>query len=306
MPMRLSKKLTRINERLCHRGQALQIIGSDGEKVHLNNGRNVEKSLFYQRARKKHYIEQFDIIYGEDIERAEETIRNLKREACSKGGKRVQELYPEIRVRATENVLEAFRNGGIKHLRKGWGWSKGKTKSTSDGVRRISERKLGSRNPSWGKSPSSKTRERQSIRIKKRIKEGKFTPNLYNSKTHWQVEFKGRRYRSSWEAAFHGLNPDYEYETLRIEIDGRIVIVDFYLPAQKKAVEIKPKRHQSIQKRRLDNISQTLGMRGITFQILGEEFLVERWDEIQCLDFDSETMRKLNKARNEADKKNKN
>jgi hypothetical protein len=63
--------------------------------------------------------------------------------------------------------------------------------------------------------------------------------------THWNSEFDGKKYRSSWEAIFQYFNPDAEYESLRIlySYKGKefIYIVDFINHITKEVIEVKPK-----------------------------------------------------------------
>jgi len=91
---------------------------------------------------------------------------------------------------------------------------------------------------------SEESRERRSILLKQRIKDGIFTPRNNHWK-NWIVRLPdGIKYRSRWEWAFHLENPTFEYESIRIpyKINGkdRIYIIDFYDPYQKICYEIKP------------------------------------------------------------------
>jgi len=98
-------------------------------------------------------------------------------------------------------------------------------------------------------SPRIKEANRQSsIRMKKLIAEGKFTPCITNSWTRWKsfVEIDGviKKFRSSWEAVFYLLNPHLEYEKRRIQYKNdesyRNYIVDFEDSNNKILYEIKP------------------------------------------------------------------
>lgn len=91
-----------------------------------------------------------------------------------------------------------------------------------------------------------------SIRMKSKIKNGEFTPNVTNSWCHSLIKIKFIRnnkliegkYRSSWEAMFQLMHPDLLYEKLRIPyFDNNVphtYIVDFIDTNNKKIYEIKP------------------------------------------------------------------
>lgn len=97
----------------------------------------------------------------------------------------------------------------------------------------------------WNK-PSSK--ENQSNRIKKLIKDGVFTPPITNTWTHWNSIYyynkKEYKFRSSWEAAFWSVDKDLEFETLRIPYiylnKEHTYIVDFIDRKNKIVYEVKP------------------------------------------------------------------
>lgn len=99
---------------------------------------------------------------------------------------------------------------------------------------------------------------KQSERMKKLIKEGKFTPQITNSWTNSRHDFGFRkRFRSSWEAYFYvfhkNRNIDLEFEKIRIPYYNseqkreRIYLVDFYDPISKKLYEIKPDSERGYQ-----------------------------------------------------------
>lgn len=295
--MILSKKTKTINKRLFDAGIKLTIVECNGDDYVLSNGRVVDRILFINRSKKKHYLLEFDTIYGNDLGEAKNIIQKLKSAASRKGGIKVQEMYPEIRKQAIRNLRKANETGtSWKHIVENGSWSKGKTKNDHPSLKRLSERRKGKGNHRWGKHQSKEARQKQSETMRKKIKSGEFTPNLHNSKTHWQVEYNGKKYRSSWEAAFHHVYPHYEYETLRFSINGRICIVDFYDPLTKKAVEIKPRRFQQIQKKKLKKILEHAKCQGIDYLIVGEEFLIDKWDIIKNIPVDDKTKSKLEKA----------
>ena len=115
---------------------------------------------------------------------------------------------------------------------------------SEEGRRNLSLSKMGEKNAMYGKHHSSEHRLKQSNKMKELIKNGEFTPNTNNIRTHFDVEYNGKKYRSSWEVLFHYNNPSNEYEKLRIpyilnDIE-HIYIVDFIDNINKTVTEIKP------------------------------------------------------------------
>lgn len=98
-----------------------------------------------------------------------------------------------------------------------------------------------------------------SIKMKKLISEGKFTPNITNSwagsKCTLLINGNIKKYRSSWEAFFQIVNPNFEYEKIRISYKFEGIkhnyIVDFVDEHNKILYEIKPDSHY---KRKLNQI----------------------------------------------------
>jgi len=115
-----------------------------------------------------------------------------------------------------------------------------------------SERQTGKNNTRFNRSEEDwkKSYKKQSISIKEKIKNGEFTPcvtnSWANSKCCLQIDGFDKFYRSSWDAAFQILNPDCEYETLRIQYispkdnQQHSYIVDFIDNENKIIYEIKP------------------------------------------------------------------
>lgn len=103
------------------------------------------------------------------------------------------------------------------------------------------------------------SKEKQSLSLKKKIKDGLFTPKSNNSWTNNKTNLihDNIKFRSTWELYFYlyckNNNIKVEYETKRIPyIDTtknkqRIYIVDFYIPGTSTYVEVKPKCHQKSQ-----------------------------------------------------------
>jgi hypothetical protein len=99
-----------------------------------------------------------------------------------------------------------------------------------------------------------RTFKKQSKTMKEKIAKGEFTPCVTNSwaNSRCKLEIDGfnKKYRSSWDAAFQILNPNCEYEKIRIpyispeDNDWHNYITDFVDEDNKIIYEIKPDKLQ--------------------------------------------------------------
>lgn len=137
-------------------------------------------------------------------------------------------------------------------------WNKGIKLDTSKHISKTNPEKWALTKKKIGKANSGekngmfgwddpKQRAKQSRTMKLKILNGEFTPNTNNKYTRFDIIYKGKNYRSSWEASFASIHPDYEYEKIRIKYigdDGKshIYISDFYNPISKEVIEIRPTR----------------------------------------------------------------
>lgn len=113
-----------------------------------------------------------------------------------------------------------------------------------------SDNMLGSENAFFRtpKETLEKVWKNQSILMKKRIRDGEFTPCITNTWTHYDsiinIKGKDKKMRSSWEAFFYLCNEDLEYEKVRIPYtylnDDKIYITDFVDYENRIIYEIKP------------------------------------------------------------------
>lgn len=95
---------------------------------------------------------------------------------------------------------------------------------------------------------SNITKNKQSKLVREKIKNGSWTPNIHNSRTHHTAEaiINGvtKRFRSSWEAVYAVLNPSAQFEKVRLPYmyNGveHIYIVDFFKNDTKELIELKP------------------------------------------------------------------
>ena len=101
-------------------------------------------------------------------------------------------------------------------------------------LKNLSISRIGKNNPCHRqtKETKSNTIKKQSETMKLKIKNGEFTPCVTNSWCHSRIEIHNIPFRSCWEAAFYILNPNLEYEKVRIpfideEGNEKIYITDF-------------------------------------------------------------------------------
>lgn len=183
-------------------------------------------------------------------------------------------------------------------------WNKGKTGGTrpkwpEETRLRMSENRKGSGNPSFGKSPSKETREKQSVTVKRNIVDGKFTPNVHNSRTHWRAEVKGKKFRSSWEAAFFALYDDLLFEKHRIPYfdtkanKERVYITDFTDEVNKIIYEIKPKEHHHKCFDKFTSASLWCLENGYEFILIDQMWFIEHKHLIENLEIDEAIKSKI-------------
>lgn len=128
---------------------------------------------------------------------------------------------------------------------------RGKKKNFSkEEIKRRSEfsKKL-HKNPEYKKKMNTPAaRIKASKTMKEKILKGEFTPKSNNYKTHKRFKIDNYSFRSSWEAAFFILNPDFQYEKIRIKYSFKksehVYITDFWSESERILVEIKPKKYQ--------------------------------------------------------------
>jgi very-short-patch-repair endonuclease len=138
------------------------------------------------------------------------------------------------------------------------------------------------------KDTKENMRRKLSRIVSEKIKSGVFTPGATNSWCHSKIEvlIKGKifKVRSSWEALFFILNPNFLYENIRIEyLDTRNnkirnYIVDFCDTEKKVLYEIKPsnKEKDSIDKRKA--AEEWCEYNGYSFVYITEDWIVSNYN----------------------------
>lgn len=297
------KKLNDIFEK--HQQKTRIIFWSAG-KIELNDGLILsgnDKKKFVNRVTNKKtdlWVNNVDRLLNGEI-----TDDEIRSTLCSIGGKSCQLLHGR-KIRQNLNTGIPWIKGKKGHFTP---WNKGLNKNLDDRIKKLSLDRLKEGNPMYGKPLTSETKEKLSCIMKSKIMTGEFTPNSNNRNTHWDSFFDGKKFRSSWEALYQFINPNAEYEKLRIRysIQGveKIFIVDFVDYKNKIAIEIKPKelcfgeKYQAKLKSLIDWANKN------EFQVL---VITQDWFLLQDLiidysRFDEKTQRKI-KNLYETDKKN--
>jgi hypothetical protein len=227
-----------INDKLVRYNQNIRIVSWSGKSIELSNGnilQDKKRSRFIKRVmteKTDEWIKNIDkLLAGEILE------SDIKSKLSAIGGRAVQKKYEKIK----------------NNLNTGIPWNKGmkgnypyKFGPKPQGVKdKISKKNSGCNNGMFGIKMSEDQKNTRSDKMKQLILDGKFTPNTNNRNTHWNSEFNGKKYRSSWESLYQYLNPTASYETLRIEyflgIKRKIYIVDFIDHINKTVIEVKPR-----------------------------------------------------------------
>lgn len=183
-------------------------------------------------------------LYSGDSYKVTNAEKEIKQNTASLGGKRLMssENGKLTIERAKKNIssftsTHAFKKGHQP-------WNKNLTKENNKIVRNMAEKRTGPDNWMFGRKMSQENKELRSQTMIKMISDGDFTPNVMNHLTRKNIEYNGKKYRSSWEVIFAFHNPDYDYETLRIpyrfDDKNRIYLVDFVNHNTRVVCEIKP------------------------------------------------------------------
>lgn len=247
------------------------------------------------------FIENFDIIYGLDEKSSNNCLREIKNEGCRKGGLSVQSRYGE-KIKQNLNTGVPWNLGKKGQI----AWHTGLTKYDHPSIMEISKAKSGKLNPMYGRKMSDEDKKYRSDLMKQKILDGEFTPNIHNSRTHWQAEYSGKKYRSSWEALFASLQffagfEELEYEKIRIPYTDkngkdRVYIVDFVgedSEKQKYIIEVKPSIHR---KNSLEKEMEAIrwgNRNGYKFIIVDEDYISSLWYAINLDNFDDNTQKKI-------------
>jgi len=109
-----------------------------------------------------------------------------------------------------------------------------------------------------GKRQRNNAGKLHSVAMKKKIRDGEYTPRITNTWTHWDANVMVNRctyrFRSSWEACFWLCNQQLEYETIRVPRGKSSVICDFIDQFNRIIYEIKPRSRYRPEKHKINAI----------------------------------------------------
>lgn len=253
-------------------------------------------------------VNYYDNIFDSNTHDLKKEVKNkIRSYASSYAAKKGIEKNGEKIIRNLLNYNKIHGHPLQGKKRPGTTWSKGLTKNTDKRLANISKR-MEENNPTHTqkyKENSDKIKEKQSRTIKRKILNGEFKPKL-NCWNNSLIEWKGRKYRSSWEAAFHYLNSGCEYEKLRIPYydtekgKERVFIVDFIDVCKKIVYEIKPTENSSTQnmKDKLKFLDAWCEDNGYTFVLITQKYFKDNLTQEDILNFPETIQRKLKGIRN--------
>lgn len=143
-------------------------------------------------------------------------------------------------------------------------------------------------------------RKEASNRMKQKIKNGEFTPNVTNSWSHSMICLKFKqndkiveqKFRSTWEAMFQLMNPSLKYEKLRIPYfdynnEPRIYIVDFIDTDNKIVYEVKPNSLKYVKNnvKKQEALKKWANQNGYTVKIITENYFISNTFRISLLNY---------------------
>jgi hypothetical protein len=120
-----------------------------------------------------------------------------------------------------------------------------------------------------GREEKVKASFKQSATMKQLISDGKFTPCITNTWTHWKacivIDGTKRHFRSSWEACFWLCNQHCDYETIRVSSGDRVFVSDFFDKNTKTMYEIKPRNRYNIEIKKMTTLQNYCKQKNIRF-----------------------------------------
>ncbi len=144
-----------------------------------------------------------------------------------------------------------------------------------------------------------------SEKIKERISKGLWTPQVTNSWCHSKIKIKfyqknvliEKSVRSSWEAMFYLMNPELDYEKLRIPYyDNRLktlrnYIVDFIDNTNKIVYEIKPAKELESRSNpeKIEALINWCNNNQYNYKIITEEYFIKNEFRLSLLKYTEET-----------------
>jgi hypothetical protein len=298
-----NQMMEELNYKLAGFFQLTKIVEYSGKFIKLSSGVTLEgndKIKFCKRvltSKTDLWVKNIDKLLSGEI-----TESQIRSSLAAIGGRAVQMKH--------SNQIRLNLNTGIS-------WNTG-TKGQRVGTlgprpasvkKKIGEKNSGTGNGMYGTKMSDSDKQQRSQLMQNLILTGKFTPNSNNRNTHWDSNYDGKSYRSSWEALYQCINPTAEYETLRLEYNlenkTKIYIVDFIDHKNKQVVEVKPKElcvGQEFQEK-IATLRNWATINEYTLLVVDKEWLLDHAVIVDYTKFDIKTAKKI-KALYAANKKN--
>ena len=150
-----------------------------------------------------------------------------------------------------------------------------------------------------GKKQKAETSKKCSASMKKLIEEGKFTPPITNTWTHWEAQIiledgTTKRFRSSWEACFYYSNSHMLYENIRVKENGRSYVSDFFDEKTNTMYEIKPRNRYNIEIDKMTALQNYCMQNSIKFIWLNETNILN-YIEVEKLAKDEKNIEQFRK-----------
>lgn len=225
-----------INCKLYEHNQMARVVEWGSKHIVLDNGIRLENNKRLRFIRRilnsptTFWVENIDNLLSGKI-----TESQIRSKTSTNGGIIVHKLHGD-KLRQSLRGRKAW-NKGLKGL-------PGRP-LTAEAKLKISIANSGDKNGMYGVKKTDEQKKEQSEMMKQLILSGEFTPNTNNRNTHWDAQFDGKQYRSSWEALYQYMNPVAKYETFRIIYElydnTHVYIVDFIDEVNRIVVEVKPK-----------------------------------------------------------------
>lgn len=296
--------IEKINQKLEGANQKIRIDSIEvGGSLILSNGIKLngnDRRVFFRRMRtKKHdlWLKNADLVYGTNAEVSENAKKAIINKLFSKNAKANWEKNRDHLV--SKMLGRTSWNKGLK-MSASWVAKIIEYQNRPEVKKRLSESRVGEKNPFYGRRHTEKTKRDHSNRIKRMILNNEFTPNSNNRNTHWDSFYDGKRYRSSWEALYQAIDTDSSYEELRLEYQYKenthIYIVDFINHNTRKIIEVRPNEllHDDKTQAKVGAAKKWADENGYEFIVADHKYLVSH-PMPNMLKFDKKTKEKVQK-----------
>jgi hypothetical protein len=170
--------------------------------------------------------------------------------------------------------------------------------------KKISLANSGKGNGMYGVKMSIEDKIYRSNYMKEKILSGEFTPKGGNRYTHFSSEYNGKKFRSSWEAAFYSTNTTLIYEKIRIPYydslikTNRVYISDFLDEENRIIYEVRPQRLFDKQSDKFSCVIKWCHDNNYKFMHINEQILKQLKDDIDWEKLDYKSIKNLKRALN--------